>query len=115
MVCPEDKPRDLAAARWLGWIERIPLRITSATYAEYVSTTATVPRKITLLDIPFKPSAGTPKPTKRIIKISGAPLKISTYAVARYRNGVSVGDFVVRRSANPSAITPMAAPPIKVN
>ncbi|CAB5114650.1 unannotated protein [freshwater metagenome] len=70
---------------------------------------------MTLLDIPESRNAGTPNPTSKMIKINGAPRKISTYAVARNLNGVSAGDLVVRIRAKPRAMTPIQAPPIKVN
>ena len=38
-----DRPSDRAAAVWDSWIDSMPARYTSATYAEYTSTRETIP------------------------------------------------------------------------
>ena len=64
IVCAWVSPSARAAARWLGCTERMPERITSATYAAYVRLRAIVPR-ITVFDGSHGiPSAGMPKPTR---------------------------------------------------
>ena len=42
-VCHCDSPSDRAAAVWLQWMLSSPDRYTSATYAPYTSTSASVP------------------------------------------------------------------------
>ena len=70
-------------------------------------TTAVVPRIRTLFVKPSIRSAGTPNPISRITSNSGTPRKMSTYAVAIIRNGVSAAEREVRSRARIIAKMPI--------
>ena len=55
-------PSERAAARWLSWTPSIPPRMISATYAEYDSTSVTVPQITGFAHGPRQPRAGHAEP-----------------------------------------------------
>ena len=77
MVCPRPSPSAAALATWEGWIDSMPARKTSATYAPYDSTSPTPAQNSALLGMPCSWSAGMPNPSSRISRIVGIPRKRS--------------------------------------
>ena len=77
-ACARVSPSDRAAATCDGCTDSMPARKTSATYAEYVSTSASVPSATADVGMPCSRRPGSPNPTSRSTRISGRPRNTST-------------------------------------
>ena len=75
---PDESPSERAAARCDSCTLSMPERKTSATYAEYDTTSATDPQ---MMNLPYQSGVcripGTPKPSRRIHRITGIPRTMS--------------------------------------
>ena len=98
-----DRPSDRAAARWLSCTLSIPARKTSATYAEYDNTSATVPQMTGSDQVRgTMRRPGTPKPIRKIEQDHGdAPHDVGV-DVPRSRTGNSAGVRTLRARATSS-------------
>ena len=73
IACPCESPSASALATCEGWIESMPERKTSATYAPYDSTSAPRPSQNVSLVTPWSWRAGMPKPARITTSRVGTP------------------------------------------